>query len=90
MVMDSSIGNLASLMITGHQLGDRSDRQYSLVIFAEQNFLSVLVNHIGNAGLQIQNVVGCGMQASFLAKRRNRWGCLDHLTSHVRLDHHGL
>ena len=41
----------------GHQLGDRRDRQHGLGVLAEQHLVGVLVDHQGDAGLQVQRVV---------------------------------
>ena len=61
---------------TGHQLGQRSNRQHGLIVLAQQHFMRILVNHIGYAGLQIERV-GDGMQASHLTVGLTRWlnGC---------------
>ena len=41
---------------TGHQLGQRGNRQHCLIVLAQQHLMCVLVNHISHAALQIQGI----------------------------------
>ena len=53
----------------GHQLGDRGDRQHRLRVLGEQHLVGVLVEHQGDARLQLERI-DFVVQAGKLAERR--------------------
>jgi hypothetical protein len=53
----------------GHQLGDRGDRQHRLGVLGEQHLVGVLVEHQGDARLELERI-GFVVQAGKLAERR--------------------
>ena len=50
---------------TGHQFRQRSDGQHCAFVFAEQDFMGVLVHHQGHAGLQIQRIAAMAQAGDF-------------------------
>ena len=55
----------------GHQLGDRGDRQHRLRVLGEQHLVGVLVEHQGDARLQLERI-DVVVQPGELAERRMR------------------
>jgi hypothetical protein len=53
---------------TGHQLGQRGNRQHRAVVLAEKDLARVLIHDQGDARFEVQGV-RCAMQTSQLSKR---------------------